>query len=543
MRIKLLKKRRGAIGRIEENARHLVEHFLSSVKPRGLKAMLVCDGRDMAVRYKDVLNQIMQERQNKGLPTFESRVVISLGSMTDKRTGISEQQAHYASGSTSKLETIEERIKRELKQGQTPIAVPSEKIPSLVNDEFKLPYGDESANTKEEIKFNNIGLIIVSDMLLTGWDAPIVSTLYLDKPLKEHTLLQAIARVNRTRKGKKAGYIVDYFGVVEYLDEALKVYGGDVQPDQVWTDVEAELPRLQSALTKVLDILPKKHNPVKQPEPYKEDADLYLDPDTRLDIVEDFLVALAGFNSRLDIVLPDERASKYQPYFKVLNEIKLQLRNKMPESTDTVRITASESELLKNMLDEHIEASEVKSLLGREVSILDAADMDLLRKQKSAGSAALVMKNKLKHTIKTGKGKDPAFFGDLEEELEKLIQDEREGRIEQALFLEQLELFAQRVRDKDAKPSEMGLGTATERAVFNYLEKQVEEAEALAWTKGIFSHPDIAEVMLSPIWKKQTDIHNEIKKTIRTILRGLGGWDMTVARQHSAEIFSIMLNN
>lgn len=50
---------------------------------------------------------------------------------------------------------------------------------------------------------NNIGLIIVSDMLLTGWDAPIVSTLYLDKPLKEHTLLQAIARVNRTRKGKK----------------------------------------------------------------------------------------------------------------------------------------------------------------------------------------------------------------------------------------------------------------------------------------------------------------------------------------------------
>ncbi|NMS24376.1 type I restriction enzyme subunit R domain-containing protein, partial [Vibrio parahaemolyticus] len=131
-----------------------------------------------------------------------------------------------------------------------------------------------SANTKEETKFNNIGLIIVSDMLLTGWDAPIVSTLYLDKPLKEHTLLQAIARVNRTRKGKKAGYIVDYFGVVEYLDEALKVYGGDVQPDQVWTDVEAELPRLQSALTKVLDILPKKHNPVKQPEPYKEDADL-----------------------------------------------------------------------------------------------------------------------------------------------------------------------------------------------------------------------------------------------------------------------------
>jgi type I restriction enzyme R subunit len=540
----LLKKRRSAISRIEENAAHLVEHFLASVKPRGFKGMLVCDGRDMAVRYQDVLNEIMEARQKLGKPTFNSRVVISLGSITDKRTGISEQQAHYDAGAKSKLETIEERVKREVKAGTTPIAVPSDDIPNLVNDHFKLPYGDESQNKPDDkAKVNNIGLIIVSDMLLTGWDAPIVSTLYLDKPLKEHTLLQAIARVNRTRKGKTAGYIVDYFGVVEYLDDALKVYGGDVQPEQVWTDVESELPKLKSALTKVQDILPKKHNLVKQPELYKEDADLHLDPDTRLDIVEDFLVALAEFNSRLDVVLPDERAAPFQPYFKVFNEIKLQLRNKMPDGADAVRITASESELLKNMLDEHIESSEVKSLLDREISILDAADMDILRKQKSAGSAALVMKNKLKHTIKTGKGKDPAFFGDLEAELEKLINDERNGRIEQAIFLEQLELFAQRVRDKDAKPSEMGLDTATERAVFNYLEKHVDEAEALAWTKGIFNHPDIAAVVISPIWKKQTDIHNEIKKMIRTILRGLGGWDMIVARQHAAEVFQIMLNN
>ncbi len=93
------------------------------------------------------------------------------------------------------------------------------------------------------------------------------------------------------------------------------------------------------------------------------------------------------------------------------------------------------------MLDEHIEASEVKSLLGREVSILGCCGYGSTPQTKSAGSAALVMKNKLKHTIKTGKGKDPAFFGDLEEELERLIQDEREGRIEQALFLEQLELL------------------------------------------------------------------------------------------------------
>ena len=94
-------------------------------------------------------------------------------------------------------------------------------------------------------------------MLLTGWDAPIVGTMYLDKPLKEHTLLQAIARVNRTLPGKNAGYIVDYHGVVEHLDHALKIYGGEVTPSQVWEGVETELPKLQATLDRILKLLPK----------------------------------------------------------------------------------------------------------------------------------------------------------------------------------------------------------------------------------------------------------------------------------------------
>jgi len=182
-------------------------------------------------------------------------------------------------------------------------------------------------------------------------------------------------------------------------------------------------------------------------------------------------------------------------------------------------------------------------LLDREISILDAADMDLLKKQKGVGSAALVMKNQLKHTIRTGKNKDPGFFGDLEQELEKLLKDEKEGRIEQAQFLEQLELFSQRIKEKDAQAGDMGFTTASEIAVFNYLKTQVEDAEAEAWTKGIFKDNDLSEVLISNIWKKQDDIHPAMKKSIRTVLRGLAGWDMTVARQHTNEIFKIMLNN
>ncbi|MFP3471652.1 hypothetical protein R0J90_16540, partial [Micrococcus sp. SIMBA_144] len=68
----------------------------------------------------------------------------------------------------------------------------------------------------------------VKDMLLTGFDAPVEQVMYLDRPLKEHNLLQAIARVNRTYgERKKCGYVVDYYGISNHLEEALKVFDKD----------------------------------------------------------------------------------------------------------------------------------------------------------------------------------------------------------------------------------------------------------------------------------------------------------------------------
>ena len=69
-----------------------------------------------------------------------------------------------------------------------------------------------------------IGLLVVCDMLLTGFDAPVEQVMYIDKKIKEHNLLQAIARVNRVASGKKRGYIVDYIGLAHHLTEALSLY-------------------------------------------------------------------------------------------------------------------------------------------------------------------------------------------------------------------------------------------------------------------------------------------------------------------------------
>jgi type I restriction enzyme R subunit len=536
----LLSRWREAGDRMGQVAEHLVEHFLSNVKAKSLKAMLVCDGRDMAVRYKDLLDAIMGERAQKGLPTFDSKVVISLTSITASRTGASamEEAAEYGVG-LDKIQTIEERVKAEVKVGKEPVTMPSEQIANFVSKLFPLPYGDESKGKDGKQHANNVGLIIVSDMLLTGWDAPIVGTMYLDKPLKEHTLLQAIARVNRTLPGKNAGYIVDYHGVVEHLDHALKIYGGDVKPSQVWEGVETELPKLQATLDRILKLLPKKHDPVAQREDYKEDAERFLDPATRLDVVEDFLDLVKQFNCSVDIILPDVRGVPFKPYFTLLGEIRLMLRDKLPGNTYKERITKLESALLQQLLDEYIAASPAKSLLGHEVSILDASDMARLKKMASPGSQALVMKNQLKHTIATGKDKDPAFFDKLAEELEKLLEEEKAGRITQAKFLEQLELFSQRIQDKD----NTGFNKPAHSAVYHYLASLLTEGTARTATTKLFEDMELSRTVASDNWKKMPDLHPDIRDHLRGLLMPLAGWERSVARDHAKRILDILLKN
>ncbi len=523
----LLGRWREAQGRMQQVAAHLVEHFISNVQAKGLKAMLVCDGRDRAVAYKDLLDALMAQRAAQGLPTFESRVVVSLAGVTAARTGLSVQEEAAQYGvDVRKVITIEERVRQERDSGREPVALPAEQVADFVGQQF--------------VKADNpVGLVIVSDMLLTGWDAPIVGTMYLDKPIKEHTLLQAIARVNRTLPPhKNAGYIVDYHGVVDELDAALKLYGGDVTPQQVWQSVESELPRLQATLQRILQLLPRQHDPLREREAYKLAAERFLDPATRLDAVEDFLELVKQFNRSVDIILPDVRGVPFKAYFTLLAEVRLMLRDKLPEGAQRERITRLESVLLQRLLDEHVQASPARSLLGKEVSILNAGDMARLKALASPGSQALVMKNQLKHTIATGRDKDPGFFDKLAEELERLLAEEKAGRISQAQFLEQLELFGARIRDKD----NTGFETAAQSAVYHYLAAALNADTAQTATEQLFAHPDVART-LAANWKQMPQLHPDLKELLRQLLVPLAGWERAVARDHAGRILDILLKN
>ena len=108
-------------------------------------------------------------------------------------------------------------------------------------------------------------------------------------------------------------------------------------------------------------------------------------------MVEEFLDLVKQFNRSVDIILPDVRGVPFKPFFTLFGEIRLMLRDKLPGNAKE-RITKLESALLQQLLDEYIVASPAKSLLGHEVSILDASDMERLKQLASPGSRALVMK-------------------------------------------------------------------------------------------------------------------------------------------------------
>lgn len=316
--------------RIKKVAEHMVEHYEQKTFPDGLKAMVVCYNRESAITYKKVLDEMKAE----GVHTFNSRVVMSFSPKKDPKE-------YY------ELATPEKEIKQAV-------------------ENFKLPFGDESNLSKSgQLQFNNDAFLIVSDMLLTGFDAPIIQVMYLDKILKEHNLLQAIARVNRTRIGKIAGFLVDYCGITENLVEALKIFGGDLEPDDVMQNTAAEITRLERRHQQLVAFFSTISIDRKaQRKTFIDQALHVLELEDKRD---EFKSLLKKFNASMSIVLPDPHALAFVYDFYLYNEIKVCAGNMFQDSS--MKVTQEENQKLQAMLNEHLHATGIRSLLEGPVSI------------------------------------------------------------------------------------------------------------------------------------------------------------------------------
>ncbi len=455
--------------RVKEIAKHIVAHYSRKIYPDGFKAMIVCHNRKQAIAYKKALDALTK----LGLNPYTSKVVMSFDTKKDPK------------------EYFE-------------LATPEENIKQTIED-FKLPFGNESDKSKGGRKqYDNTAFLIVSDMLLTGYDAPILQVLYLDKVLKEHNLLQAIARVNRTRKGKNAGYIVDYVGITKHLVEALEIFSGDLEPSDVMKDIETEKTVLENRHTKLVNFFKKvKYDRHKQRDDFILKAVKYLQPQ---DIKDKFKEMLRDFNKSMDIVLPDQFATRFEYDFTLFNEIKLMIRD------EKEKITKEDSKKLQMIIDEHLRSKGIEYLLNEPI---DISDYRQFRKELTkAGSHSPL--DKAKAIIKANEKEHPELALELSELLEKILHERKSDRKQAAVDL--LSQMEEIIKKHKERYTNAGLKDESQLVVYNIVEKLCDKPTEL--TLDIYDVLD--EFLANPAVYTKSTAQKEMRNKIKPLLAQYG---------------------
>jgi type I restriction enzyme R subunit len=246
--------------RIEKIAQHIAEHFKKFVKPLGLKAIIVAVDREACALYKEALD--------KYLPPEYSKVVYT---------------SNYKDNELLKKYHI------------------SEEEEKIIRKEFKSP--DKSPE-----------ILIVTEKLLTGYDAPILYTMYLDKPLKDHTLLQAIARVNRPYPKKTCGLIIDYIGIFENLQRALAFQSEDIEAGLI--DFEKLKERFKELMNEV-DIILEKIDLNDKTKRTQNIVDYFFEEKER----QEFIKIFKQIQEIYEILSPDEFLRDFIEKYKFLVQI------------------------------------------------------------------------------------------------------------------------------------------------------------------------------------------------------------------------------
>lgn len=299
-------------------------------------------------------------------------------------------------------------------------------------------------NIINRFKNGDTEIIIVVDKLLTGFDEPKNTVLYLDRMLREHTLLQAIARVNRVCDDKEFGYIVDYYGVLGELNSALDIYNDFDAEDLEGTymDIKGEVEKLPQRHSELWDIFKTVGN--------KRDLEAYSELLRWEDLRVRFYEKLSAYAKNLKIALssiefqqqtPEEEIDMYKKDLTMF----LQLRNAVQSRySDTIDYKQYEGQIQK-LIDTHIESGEVR-IITDLVNIFDKEKFEK-EVEKVIGDAAkadTIASRTAKH-ITEKMDTDPAFYKKFSQLLKDAIDAYEQGRINEAEYLKRVKEYMNNV--------------------------------------------------------------------------------------------------
>lgn len=440
-----IKKKYGAIGdlleaeqRIAAIARDLVRHYLANIFPNGFKAQVVCHSKLAAVRYQaaihNALEQVAAEEEDKPEPdaqyigklrALKAAVVIS---------GDGTNEAAYVSQARQQARAWNAKAN------------------------FCKPFAFDDP----EQPYASIAFLVVCDMLLTGFDAPIEQVMYIDKRLREHGLLQAIARTNRVKKGKHRGYIVDYIGLTANLTEALTLYAATEEEQELaqgLRGIESEVPVLEERYQRLLQLFVQKgagrgvegvRDFVEGRLKSVEDDAAVVHAAVRLlkdeKMRADFDVYLKKFLTSLDIILPNPAAHAYRVPAKRLGYIQRVARERYKDETLNL---GDAGEKVRNLINEHLISLGINPKVP-PVELLAEDFVDRLNEhaEGNAEAKASEMEHAIRKHCTVHHDEDPAFYNSLSEKVEHLIDTYHDNWEKLAEALERLRVVAMEGRQE-----------------------------------------------------------------------------------------------
>lgn len=339
------------------------------------------------------------------------------------------------------------------------------------------PMGRIGAVHREGEVDEPIAFLIVKSMLLTGFDAPIEQVLYLDRPIHDAELLQAVARVNRPAPDKASGYVVDYYGVFEHLAETLADYRDDAQVLSSVPDIASDAPAMLKAAEEVQSFLARMGvGATERSDEVAEALFAFHDEGDR----HTFDELLGEFLRAVERVLPHEAALDHVSDARNWALLQKRLRRHYRDAPGGTFTLRGYGRKVRAMIAEHLELPEIEQVIA-PISITSAAFDDAVREVREPRVAAAEMRHALRfHLEERVKREDPAKYTTLSQALEDVLRD-LHGRFEEQC--EQLhELIEEARREETQDPRLAGL-TLAEQRVYGQLEDRLADHPA-------FDQPD-----------------------------------------------------
>lgn len=398
--------------RIAVIAKDIIEHYYNDILVNGFKAQVVASSIVAAVRYKYELEFAIKNKiaELKALPDEER---------DEER--ITQLEFLKVAAIVSGVQNEVPYIRR----------ARNEAYDSDAKNSFKKDYDYEKPES-------GIGIICVCDRLLTGFDAPIEQVMYLDKSLREHDLFQAITRVNRTKRGKSFGFIVDYFGVTKHLADALAIYTDKDKSNlndflEVFRDINKEIPILEARYKRLVDLFGD--NDLKEIDNFLQQK--FTDANKEFEFAEEciekarnvkfraeLLTYSKSFFDSLDLLFNVTAGTAYWIPAKRLGYLLWRIKDRYKDETMDLKWA---SEKVRKLIDKHLLSLGIDTKV-QQVSILSdefKSKVDTLNK--TPKSKASEMEHAIRWHIKVNKDKDPTLYNRFKDRLETILNAYKEN--------------------------------------------------------------------------------------------------------------------